>query len=229
MRLVLLGPPGAGKGTLANRVREKFEVLHISTGDILRKEMKSGSELGQEAKGYVESGGLVPDQLVTRLIESRLSRPETVRQGFLLDGFPRTTAQAQDLDKILEKYAIPLEFAVLMEAGLPVILQRLTGRRVCRNCGALYHIKNMPPHQEGICDRCGGELYQRPDDTEATITKRLEVYQEKTAPIIDYYRKQGKLKTIDAEQETAALMKDLEAFVKEFDDASHQNQNTPGN
>jgi len=225
MRLVLLGPPGAGKGTLANQVHEKFQVAHISTGDILREEMKSGSELGQEAKGYVESGGLVPDQLVTRLIESRLSRKETSDTGFLLDGFPRTTAQAEDLDKILETNGIPLEFAVLMEAGLPVIVQRLTGRRVCRQCGALYHIQNMPPQKQGVCDRCGGELYQRPDDTEETIKKRMDVYYEKTAPIIDFYAQQDKLKKIDAEKETAQLLKDLEAFIKDFDDASDQDQN----
>jgi len=222
MRLVILGPPGAGKGTLANQVREQFGIAHISTGDIFREEMQSGSELGREVKGYVESGGLVPDQLVTRLIENRLSRPEIPAQGFLLDGFPRTTAQAEDLDKILERKGIPLDFAVLMEAGLPVIIQRLTGRRVCRNCGALYHIQNMPPREEGICDRCGGELYQRPDDQEETIKKRMDVYHEKTAPIIDFYRNKGKLRSINAERETAELLKDMKAFVKDFDDASDQ-------
>ena len=214
MRIVLLGPPGAGKGTLANKIHEKFQVPHVSTGDILREEMKSGSELGREVKGYVESGGLVPDEVVTRLIENRMAR---MSDGFLLDGFPRTTQQAQDLDRILEKLQRPLECAVLMEAGLPVIIQRLTGRRVCRQCGALYHIQNMPPQEEGRCDACGGELYQRPDDKEETIKTRMDVYHQKTAPIVEYYKTRGKLQVVDAEQETQDLLNDLIAIVQKSD------------
>jgi len=170
--------------------------------------------LGREVKGYVESGGLVPDEVVTRLIENRMAR---MSDGFLLDGFPRTTQQAQDLDRILEKLQRPLECAVLMEAGLPVIIQRLTGRRVCRQCGALYHIQNMPPQEEGRCDACGGELYQRPDDKEETIKTRMDVYHQKTAPIVEYYKTRGKLQVVDAEQETQDLLNDLIAIVQKSD------------
>jgi len=223
-----LGPPGAGKGTLANLVKQEFGVVHISTGDILREEMKSGSPLGQEVKGYVESGGLVPDEVVTRLIENKLSQDPQAAKGFLLDGFPRTTPQAEDLDRILERLDKSLEVAVLMEAGLPVILQRLTGRRVCRQCGALYHVTNMPPKRENQCDRCGGELYQRPDDQEATIKNRLDVYWQKTAPIIEYYDVQKKLRKVNAEKDTRALLQDLITIVHGTQASQHHDQDAPG-
>jgi adenylate kinase len=228
MKIVLLGPPGAGKGTLASLLKDKFDLVHISTGDILREEMKSGSDLGREAKRFVESGGLVPDDVVTRLIENKLTHDKKVEQGFLLDGFPRTTRQAEDLDRILERLDKKLDYAILMEAGLLVIIQRLTGRRVCRQCGAVYHIKNMPPKKAGKCDLCGGELYQRTDDKEETIKTRIAVYSEKTAPIIDYYARQGKLRKINAEKDTQVLLRDLTAIINERDSASYQDQKSSG-
>jgi len=205
MKIVLLGPPGAGKGTLATALKESLGLLHISTGDILRVEMKNNTPLGQEAKRYVESGGLVPDELVTRLIKNKLESDPKAKKGFLMDGFPRTLKQAQDLDKILEELKTPVDWTLCLEASMSVVLQRLTGRRVCKNCGALYHIKNMPSQKEGICDKCGGNLYQRTDDNEATITNRMKVYVESTEPIIEYYKSQGKLKILNADQEAQAV------------------------
>lgn len=201
MRIVLLGPPGAGKGTLATAIKDNLGLLHISTGDILREEMKNNTPLGQEAKRYVESGGLVPDELVTRLIKNKLENDPKAKKGFLMDGFPSTLKQAQDLDKILVDLKMPVEWTLCLEASLDVILQRLTGRRVCKSCGAVYHVKNMPSKKEGICDKCGGVLYQRTDDNEATITNRMKVYTESTKPIIEYYKTQGKLKVLNADKE----------------------------
>lgn len=207
MNTILLGPPGAGKGTLAALLKENFGLLHISTGDLLRDEMKGGTDLGKKIKKYVDSGELVPDQIVIEMIEKKLNEKGTGSKGYMLDGFPRTTVQAQDLDKILTKINKPISFALYMEASLPVILQRLTGRRVCRKCGAIIHIKNRPSKVPGVCDVCGGELYQRPDDTEETIKNRMQIYAEKTAPIVDYYAKQGKLETLSGDEETEELLK----------------------
>lgn len=212
MRIVLLGPPGAGKGTFAGQIKEKFGFAHISTGDILREEMKSGSPLGQEAKRYVESGGLVPDEVVTRLIENRLSKETTLDKGFMLDGYPRTEQQAKDLDAILARLKMPISHTLFMEAQLPVLIQRLTGRRVCRRCGALYHVTNMPPKKAGVCDACAGELYQRTDDNEETIRHRMDVYLKNTKPIVDYYAQQGKLRKVNAERPTRELIKELESL-----------------
>jgi adenylate kinase len=205
MNTILLGPPGAGKGTLAAMLKDNFGLLHISTGDLLREEMKGGTDLGKKIKKYVESGELVPDQVVIEMIEKKLNESKA-GNGYMLDGFPRTTVQAQDLDKILTKIGQPIDYALYMEASLPVILQRLTGRRVCRKCGAIVHIKNRPSKVAGVCDVCSGELYQRPDDTEETIKNRMQVYAEKTAPIVDYYGKQGKLETLSGDEETEDLL-----------------------
>lgn len=202
MNTVLLGPPGAGKGTLAAVLKEKFGLLHISTGDLLREEMKSGSDLGNKVKKFVESGDLVPDQIVIEMIEKKLTQNDLGVKGYMLDGFPRTTVQAEDLDKILAKIGRPIDVALYMQASLPVVLQRLTGRRVCRKCGAISHVVNRPSKRPGICDLCDGELYQRADDTEETIRNRMQVYEQKTAPIIDYYQKQGKLQTVSGDKDT---------------------------
>jgi len=215
MRMVLLGPPGAGKGTLAGLIKEKFGLMHISTGDLLREEMKSGSDLGSEVKGYVESGGLVPDDVVTRLIENKLKNAKDADKGYMLDGFPRTTPQANELDRILTAINQPLDCALYMEASLPVVLQRLTGRRVCKACGALFHLTNMPPKEEGKCDACGGELYQRADDNEETIKNRMSVYEEKTAVIIDFYEGQGKLKKVNADLGTEELLRTFTEIFNE--------------
>ena len=201
MRLVLLGPPGGGKGTQANLLKETLGISHISTGDILREEMDKETQLGKDIKKFVESGALVPDSIVTKIIESRLERNDQNARGFMLDGFPRTKIQAQELDKISNKVKHPIDYAIYFETTLPVIIQRLTGRRVCRKCGALFHVVNHPPHKEGICDICGGELYQRPDDNVDTIKKRIAVYMKNTAPIIEYYNKQNKLIKVNADQD----------------------------
>lgn len=199
MIIVLLGAPGAGKGTLAGALKDQLGVHHISTGDLIRAEIKAGSPIGLEIKRYVESGGLVPDEVVTRMIEGKVKSTCADKKGYMFDGFPRTSAQSKDLDAVLLNEGLKIDFALYLEASLPVVLQRLTGRRVCRKCGALYHMTNMPPKVAGVCDVCGGELYQRADDNEETIKKRMDVYNEQTKPIIDFYKAQGKLKTINAD------------------------------
>jgi len=221
MNMVFLGPPGAGKGTIAALLKEKLGILHISTGDLLREEMKGGTALGKEIKQYVESGELVPDQVVIKMIENKLSQKQSHAKGYMLDGFPRTTVQAQDLDKILHKIDCPVDFALYMATSLPVVLQRLTGRRVCRQCGAIYHIKNRPSKVAGKCDQCGGELYQRPDDTEETILNRMQVYTEKTSPIIEYYEKQGKLVRVSGDGETEDI---FQIVIKIFNDGKQSNK-----
>ena len=202
MNTVLLGPPGAGKGTLAAFIKERFSTLHISTGDILREEMNNQTLLGREVKQYIEGGKLVPDEVVTRLIRNKFSGNNTVNAGFMLDGFPRTVTQAQDLDAILDEFDKPLDHVVYLDSTLPVIIQRLTGRRICRDCGALFHIINKPPKKAGVCDACGGEVYQRADDNEETIKTRMDVYLKNTKPIIEYYQRQNKLKKVDADKDS---------------------------
>ncbi|NTV28908.1 MAG: adenylate kinase [Candidatus Omnitrophica bacterium] len=213
MIIVLLGAPGAGKGTLATALKDQLGVHHISTGDLIRAEIKGGTPIGLEIKRYVESGGLVPDEVVTKMIEGKIAATAKDGKGYMFDGFPRTSAQAQDLDKILQKNGLQIDFTLYMEASLDIVLKRLTGRRVCKACGALYHLTGMPSKKPGICDKCGGELYQRADDNEDTITKRMTVYAESTRPIIDFYKAQGKLKAVNADREAgevkAALLKIL--------------------
>ena len=222
MRIVLLGPPGAGKGSLAALVKEMTGILHISTGDMLREEMKKGSALGLEVKALIEKGSLVSDEIVTKIVEQKVISDPQLAKGYLLDGFPRTTQQAKDLDRMLAKLGKPLDFALCMETTLEIILTRLTGRRVCRKCGAVFHIKNVPPKKVGVCDSCEGELYQRSDDNEETIRKRIEVYETSTKPIIDYYLAQGKLKRISGDKETVDVRNDLMKMLDE--DKSYQNQ-----
>ncbi len=214
MRLILLGAPGAGKGTQAKLLEKQLNVAHISMGDILREEMKNNSLLGQEVKRYVESGGLVPDEVVTKIIENKFKSSTIANTGYLLDGFPRTVKQAQDLDVILKKIAQPVDYVVYMEVDSEIVIQRLTGRRVCRSCAALYHIKNMPSKKEGICDLCQGTLYQRPDDNEETIRKRISVYVESTEPIVHYYVAQGTLLKVDGNQDAQKLCDHLLAIFK---------------
>ncbi|MDE2028287.1 MAG: adenylate kinase [Candidatus Omnitrophica bacterium] len=213
MKVILLGPPGAGKGSLAGLLKEKYRVAHISTGDMLREEIKTGSALGAEIKALITKGALVSDELVTRLVEQRFAHDPDLKKGYMLDGFPRTVKQAQDLDVILTRVGMPLDFALNMEADQALLLKRLTGRRVCRQCGALFHMTNKPPAKEGICDTCGGPLYQRSDDNEATIKERMRVYRESTQPIIDYYAQQNKLKMLDANLDTDVLCQSLAAML----------------
>ncbi len=209
MIIVLLGAPGAGKGTLAAALKDQLGVHHISTGDLIRAEIKGGTAIGLEIKRYVESGGLVPDEVVTRMIEGVIKATAADKKGYMFDGFPRTSAQAQDLDKILTANHLAVDFALYMEASLKIVLQRLTGRRGCKKCGALYHMTNMPPKNAGICDKCSGDLFQRADDNEETIKKRMAVYNESTMPIIDFYKAQGKLKTINADSGADEVKKAL--------------------
>jgi len=209
MKLVILGAPGAGKGTLAGFLKETFALYHISTGDILREEMKNNTALGQEVKGFVEKGDLVPDEVVTKLIENKFRSSAKFDKGFMLDGYPRTKTQAEELDRILKEVQQSIDFAIYLESTLPVIIQRLTGRRVCRNCGALYHIVNKPAQKDNVCDECGGELYKREDDNEETIKTRMDVYLMSTKPIIEYYESQGQLKKINGDQESGVVQKQL--------------------
>ncbi|WP_027399941.1 adenylate kinase [Anaerovorax odorimutans] len=196
LRIILLGPPGAGKGTQASRISEKYNIPHISTGDIFRKNVKEETALGLKVKEYMNKGSLVPDDLTIQLIEDRLSADDC-KNGFLLDGFPRTVYQAEQFDKYLSERNLSIDHVLDIDVKKEELLTRLIGRRVCRNCGATYHVINMPPEKEGVCDVCGGELYQRADDTEATVENRIEVYLAQTKPLIDYYEKSGVISHID--------------------------------
>lgn len=208
MRAVLLGPPGAGKGTQAVRLVEKYNVPQISTGDIFRRNIKEGTELGKKAQEYMNAGKLVPDELVVDLVKDRLMQDDC-KNGYLLDGFPRTIFQAEELDKFLAEQGQKLDAVINFEVGYDTLIERLTGRRVCKECGAGYHIKNMPPKVEGVCDKCGSELEQRKDDTKETAVSRISVYEESTAPLIDYYTGTGALRNFNAEKDPDELLKDI--------------------
>lgn len=194
-RIVLLGAPGAGKGTQAKMLIEKYKIPQISTGDILRKAVADGTPLGKEAKVIMDSGGLVSDKIVLGLVEDRIKQPDC-KAGFILDGFPRNTAQAEALDTILSGMNMPLTVALNIDIDMNDLLKRLTGRRTCKACQQMYNIHFSAPKKEGSCDKCNGELFQRDDDQEATIKKRLEIYQQQTAPLIDFYSKKNIMKTV---------------------------------
>ena len=195
-RVVLLGPPGAGKGTQAKLLEDKFAVPQISTGDILRKAVAEQGVLGKQASEYVRRGELVPDQLIIDLVAERLKEKDC-EKGFVLDGFPRTIAQAQSLEEILKKMGLALNCVLSVQVPHELIVERLSGRRTCKGCGALYHVVFDPPKAAGTCNRCGGELFQRDDDSAETISNRLRVYDNQTAPLVSYYRERGLLKSID--------------------------------
>lgn len=196
MRLILLGPPGSGKGTQANLLQRKFRVPKISTGDILRAAVGDQTELGEKAKVFMDQGQLVPDEIVVGLIKERIGEADCV-DGFILDGFPRTIVQAEKLDETLSALGQELGTVVDLEVDRQELLVRLVGRSTCKNCGTMYHRTTRPPEKPGACNECGGELYQRPDDNEATIVKRLAVYEKETAPLKEFYRKQKKLKSLN--------------------------------
>jgi adenylate kinase len=196
LRIVLLGPPGAGKGTQAKLLQEEFPACQVSTGDILRKAVAEQTKVGKEASEFIDRGALVPDSVIVKLVAERL-KDNDCRKGFILDGFPRTIPQAQSLEEILEKMGLGLQHVLLMQVPAGLIVERLAGRRICRDCGALYHRSFDPPKQQGVCDRCGGELRQRDDDREETVKARLDVFDAQTAPLADYYRQRGILREID--------------------------------
>jgi len=202
--VVLLGPPGAGKGTQASKIAKKYSIPHISTGDIFRHNVKEGTPLGKKAKSYMDQGHLVPDELVCDLVKDRLSKSDCAN-GYLLDGFPRTVFQAQHFDQSLEKSNHEISLVLDIRVSEDILLSRMIGRRICKNCGKLYHIINMPPQKEGVCDVCGGEVYQRADDSAETVKNRFKVYIEQTSPLTEYYEKIGKLITLDGAKDPDVL------------------------
>ena len=195
--IILLGAPGAGKGTLAEGVKQATDFIHVSTGDMLRAAVKAGSPTGREAKAYMEKGELVPDDVILRIVGERLAQGAPADK-YMFDGFPRTLEQARQLDETLAKLGAAVNQVFLLEVPTPVIVSRLSGRRICKGCGAVYHVTNIPSKKEGVCDQCGGVLYQRPDDSEATVLNRLEVYQRQTASLIDFYEQKGVLVRVNA-------------------------------
>ncbi|MGM0378728.1 MAG: adenylate kinase, partial [Bacillota bacterium] len=196
MRVIFLGPPGAGKGTQATKIAKEYNIPHISTGDIFRKNIKNETELGKKAKEYIDKGDLVPDSLVVSIVADRL-KEDDAKDGYLLDGFPRTLDQAKALDEVLEDMKTKLDVVINIEVNPSVLIKRITGRRICKDCGETYHIDFNPSKKEGVCDKCGGKLYQREDDNAETVKNRIDVYNKQTAPLIDYYSKVNLIETID--------------------------------
>lgn len=214
MLIVLLGPPGAGKGTQAERLVKQFHLAYIATGDILRAAVKSGTLLGRQAQGYMEKGQLVPDEIVVGIVRERLAHPDCAG-GAILDGFPRTVVQAHVLDQVLGESGKGIDGVIHIDVDEEELIARLTGRRVCRECAATYHIKNNPPRVRNVCDRCGGELYQREDDSLSTVQERLQVYKQQTAPLIDYYSGKGLIAVINGNQDIEKIFADISAALKE--------------
>jgi adenylate kinase len=212
MRIILLGPPGAGKGTQAKAITERFNVPQISTGDILRSAVREGTPMGVRAKAFMDSGGLVPDEVVVGIVCERLQQADCA-SGFILDGFPRTAAQADALHKTLVQMNYPLQAVVSLEVDEEVLVERLTGRRSCRSCGMGYHLRFNPSRQPDRCDGCGAELIQRDDDREETIRHRLTVYREQTAPLIGYYGEQGLLFTVDGMEDISIVQQKILAIL----------------
>ncbi len=212
--IVFLGPPGAGKGTQAKKIVEKFGIPQISTGDMLREAVKEGTELGKKAKEYMDKGALVPDEVVIGIVKERLARPDCDK-GFILDGFPRTIPQAEALDRVVEELGKTINYVIALEVDDDELIERLSGRRTCKSCGAMFHVKFNPPAKEGVCDKCGGELYQRDDDREETIKNRLKTYKEQTAPLIDYYRSRGNFHAIQASGDIDEIFSRIEAILNQ--------------
>jgi adenylate kinase len=217
MRIILLGPPGAGKGTQAKNLAEKLDLPHISTGDILRQNVKDGSPLGKEAKDFMEKGLLVPDELMAKMLSDRFSKPD-IKKGFILDGYPRNFAQAKTLEEIFKQKAMDADIVVYLDSSDKVIIQRLSGRLVCSQCSANFHATNMPPKKSGICDKCGGSLFQRSDDKEETIRKRLEVYKKEVSSLIKYYEEKKKLHRLNADEEAGKVLNEIIVLAKNIDD-----------
>jgi adenylate kinase len=218
MRLVLVGPPGAGKGTQAEFIAEHFDIPKISTGDIFRANVSGGTDLGKLAKKYMDAGDLVPDEVTNAMVRDRLGQPDA-KDGFLLDGFPRNVAQAGELDRMLDEIGAPLSVVLDLDVQFDEVVKRLSGRRTCKSCGHVWHIEFDPPSKPGICDRCGGELYQRDDDRPETVRHRLDVYKEQTAPLIEFYEGRKQLVAIDALGTVEDVTERAIAALKPYADA----------
>ncbi|MED4073283.1 adenylate kinase [Priestia endophytica] len=212
MNLVLMGLPGAGKGTQAEQMVEYYNIPHISTGDMFRAAIKEGTDLGVKAKQFMDKGELVPDEVTIGIVRERLAKDDC-KEGFLLDGFPRTVAQAEALENILEELKRPLDYVINIDVDQDILMERLTGRRICKNCGATYHLVFNPPSQEGTCDKCGGELYQREDDNPETVSNRLAVNVKQSQPLLDFYNQKGYLRNIKGDQEITKVFEDIRALL----------------
>ncbi|GKW47615.1 adenylate kinase [Planococcus sp. NCCP-2050] len=213
MNIVLMGLPGAGKGTQADKIVEKYDIPHISTGDMFRAAIKGGTELGLEAKSFMDKGALVPDEVTIGIVRERLSAADCA-EGFLLDGFPRTVPQAEALESLLVDLGKRIEHVVNIQVEQDELVKRLTGRRICKVCGTAYHLIFNPPQVEGVCDKDGGELYQRADDNPETVTNRLEVNIQQTQPLLDFYESKGVLKNINGQQDIQKVFADIDALLK---------------
>ena len=214
MNILIMGGPGAGKGTMSAKIVEKYNVCHISTGDIFRSEIGNQTELGMMAKSYMDKGLLVPDEVTNQMVKSYLENLEDKKNGFLLDGYPRTIDQAKAFDALSEGSDLAIDTVIVMELDFSVLSGRITGRRLCRNCGEIYHMVTKPPKQEGVCDNCGGELYQRKDDTEESLKVRLDEYSRQTEPVLDFYEKKGLVKHINADQPIEKVWQDVQAALE---------------
>jgi adenylate kinase len=212
MKLLIMGRPGAGKGTQAVNIKEYYKIPHISTGDMFRAAIKNQTKLGLLAKSYMESGALVPDEVTIGIVQERLLEDDC-KEGFLLDGFPRTIAQAEALDKFLSSNGIKLDAVLDVNVPAEILVRRMVGRRVCKNCGATYHVEFNPSKVEGICDNCGTQLIQRPDDTESTAVNRLSVYDSQTAPLLEFYSKKNILKTVNGDQPLDKVFEDIKEVL----------------
>ncbi len=215
MNLILLGPPGSGKGTQAKKIVEKYGIPQISTGDMLREAVAKGTELGKEAKKYMDAGQLVPDEVVIGIVKERLQQPDC-EKGFILDGFPRTIAQAEALDKILEEMGKKIDAVINIQVPEEEVVKRIVYRRTCKNCGAVYHLIYNPPKEDNKCDKCGGELYQRDDDKEETVRKRYKVYKEQTEPLVEYYAKKGILYNIDGTKSIDEVFQEIDKILQKL-------------